>query len=57
MPGRSRVKSNKIRIAVRFLLDRDQLVDGAQMRLAEHFMVSRQRISQIVQEQRRDKAK
>jgi len=57
MSGRDRTKSNKIRIAVRYLLERGQLVGGAQMRLHEHFGVSRQRIGQIVREQREEMAR
>lgn len=53
MASRDTTKSNKLRIAVRYLLERNQLHGGAQMRLAEHFGVSRQRVHQIVAEQRK----
>jgi hypothetical protein len=42
-----------MRIAVRYLLERDCLAKGNQSRLAEHFHVSRQRVHQIVVEERK----
>ena len=36
----------------RYLLERDSMVKGNQSRLAEHFKVSRQRVHQIVVEER-----
>lgn len=49
---RDPVRTMKLRIAVRYLLDRDGLINGNQSRLAEHFKVSRQRVHQIVVEER-----
>jgi hypothetical protein len=49
---RDPVRTMKLRIAVRYLLDRDSLLNGNQSRLAEHFKVSRQRVHQIVVEER-----
>lgn len=46
----------KMRIAIRHLIDNDKVVPGMQMRLAEQFGVTRQRISQIFHEER-DKPK
>jgi hypothetical protein len=52
MAKRDPERTRKIRIAVRYLLERDCLAKGNQSRLAEHFQVSRQRIHQIVVEER-----
>lgn len=41
----------KIRVAVRYLLEKDALQKGFQTRIAEHFKVSRQRVHQIKQEE------
>jgi len=43
----------KLRIAVRYLLQRDAFRRGHQTRLAEHFQVSRQRVHQVVNEEQR----
>ncbi len=53
MAKRDPERTIKLRIAVRYLLDRDSLIKGNQSRLAEHFKVSRQRVHQIVVEERR----
>ena len=53
MAKRDPERTQKIRIAVRYLLERDCLGNGNQSRLAEHFHVSRQRVHQIVVEERR----
>ena len=53
MAKRDPHRTEKLRIAVRYLLDRGQLPPGSQTRLAEHFQVSRQRVHQIVVEERR----
>jgi hypothetical protein len=53
MAKRDPERTMKLRIAVRYLLDRDSLIKGNQSRLAEHFKVSRQRVHQIVVEERR----
>jgi DNA-binding transcriptional regulator LsrR (DeoR family) len=42
----------KVRIAVRYLLDEERLRRGHQTRLAEHFGITRQRVNQIVDEER-----
>jgi len=53
MAKRDPQRTEKLRIAVRYLLDRGELPAGSQSRLAEHFQVSRQRVHQIVVEERR----
>ena len=53
MAKRDPERTRKMRIAVRYLLERDCLAKGNQSRLAEHFHVSRQRVHQIVVEERR----
>jgi hypothetical protein len=53
MAKRDPERTRKIRIAVRYLLERQCLAKGNQTRLAEHFHVSRQRVHQIVVEERR----
>lgn len=52
MAKRDPERTRKIRIAVRYLMERDSLQNGNQSRLAEHFHVSRQRVHQIVVEER-----
>jgi hypothetical protein len=52
MGKRDPQRTMKLRIAVRYLLDRECLAKGNQTRLAEHFKVSRQRVHQIVVEER-----
>ncbi|HEY8173382.1 MAG TPA: hypothetical protein VIH21_09865 [Dehalococcoidia bacterium] len=52
MAKRDPERTRKIRIAVRYLMERDSLQKGNQTRLAEHFHVSRQRVHQIVVEER-----
>jgi hypothetical protein len=52
MAKRDPERTRKIRVAVRYLLDHDCLRTGNQSRLAEHFHVSRQRVHQIVVEER-----
>jgi predicted XRE-type DNA-binding protein len=52
MAKRDPQRTQKLRIAVRYLLERDCLAKGNQSRLAEHFKVSRQRVHQIVVEER-----
>lgn len=46
-------RTEKLRIAIRYLLDRGPFPKGAQSRLAEHFDVTRQRVHQMVVEERR----
>lgn len=52
MAKRDPQRTMKLRIAVRYLLERECLAKGNQTRLAEHFKVSRQRVHQIVVEER-----
>lgn len=52
MAKRDPNRTMKLRIAVRYLLDRECMQKGNQSRLAEHFKVSRQRVHQIVVEER-----
>jgi len=53
MAKRDPERTQKMRIAVRYLLERNCLAKGNQSRLAEHFHVSRQRVHQIVVEERK----
>jgi hypothetical protein len=53
MAKRDPERTRKIRVAVRHLIDHGCLHKGNQTRLAEHFQVSRQRVHQIVVEERR----
>ncbi|MDP9236751.1 MAG: helix-turn-helix domain-containing protein [Chloroflexota bacterium] len=53
MAKRDPQRTMKLRIAVRYLIDRGCLAQGNQSRLAEHFQVSRQRVHQIVVEERK----
>lgn len=53
MAKRDPERTRKIRIAVRYLMEHDCLAKGNQTRIAEHFHVSRQRVHQIVVEERR----
>jgi hypothetical protein len=52
MPRQDRVRAKRLRIAVRTLIERDQLSRGGQVRLAEYFGVSRQFVHQIVCQER-----
>jgi hypothetical protein len=49
---RDPVRTQKVRIAVRYLMERNQLGHGSQARLAVYFRISRQRVHQIVVEER-----
>ena len=53
MAKRDPERTRKIRVAVRYLLENNCLHKGNQTRIAEHFHVSRQRVHQIVVEERR----
>ena len=59
MARRDPAKVKRLRIAVRYLLEKGQInpinggSKGVQARLAEHFEGSRQRVHQIVVEERR----
>ncbi len=52
MSKRDPERAAKMRVAVRYLLQRDAMVKGMQARVAEHFGVTRQRVHQIVVEER-----
>jgi hypothetical protein len=54
MAKRDPQRTEKLRIAVRYMLEHGTLQPGSQSRLAEHFNVSRQRVHQIVVEERRN---
>jgi predicted XRE-type DNA-binding protein len=49
---RDPARIERVRIAVRYLLDQQRLRRGHQSRLAEHFGITRQRVNQIVDEER-----
>jgi len=49
---RDQERVNKLRIAVRYLVSKDVLERGHQSRLAEHFDVSRQRVHQVVNQEK-----
>ena len=52
MAKRDPEKTRRLRSAVRYLVDKGNLVKGDQATLARHFHVSRQRVHQIVVEER-----
>ncbi len=56
MPKRDAERLRKLRVAVRYLLMKDALERGHQTRLAEHFDLSRQRVHQVVIEERQRRA-
>ncbi len=45
-------RTAKLRVAIRYLLEHGGIRQGAQSRLGEHFRVSRQRVHQVVVEER-----
>ena len=53
MAKRDPQRTEKLRTAIRYMLDHGTLVSGSQTRLAEHFKVSRQRVHQLVVDERR----
>lgn len=53
---RDPVRVKKLRVAVRYLVARDSLERGYQSRLAEHFDISRQRVHQVVNQERARRA-
>ena len=53
----NRQRAKKLRYVVHVLVQRDQLARGHQSRLADHFGMSRQRVHQIVVEERRRHAR
>jgi len=50
--NQNRARLQKMRIAVRYLIEHDCMAKGNQSMLARHFKVSRQRVHQIVVEER-----
>lgn len=52
MAKRDPERTQRLRIAVRHLLEKEALEKGIQSTLARHFNVSRQRVHQIVVEER-----
>jgi hypothetical protein len=56
MPRRDPERLMKLRVAVRYLLLREALERGHQTRLAEHFDLTRQRVHQVVIEERERRA-
>ena len=53
MAKRDPQRTEKLRKAIRYMLEHGTLVPGSQTRLAEHFRVSRQRVHQLVVDERR----
>lgn len=53
MAKRDPQRTERLRVAVRYMLEHGTLQPGSQSRLAEHFNVTRQRVHQIVVEERR----
>ena len=53
MAKRDPQRTEKLRTAIRYMLEHGTLVSGSQTRLAEHFKVSRQRVPQLVVDERR----
>jgi hypothetical protein len=56
MAKRDPERTQKLRIAIRHLLEKQALEKGIQSTLARHFKVSRQRVHQIVVEERQRSA-
>ena len=52
MAKRDPERTRKLRVAVRYLVERGPLLKGNQSTLARHFNVSRQRVHQIVLEEK-----
>jgi hypothetical protein len=53
---RDQERVDRLRIAVRYLIVKDSLERGHQSRLAEYFDVSRQRVHQVVNQERARRA-
>jgi hypothetical protein len=53
MTKRDPERTERLRTAIKYMLEKGTLATGSQSRLAEHFDVSRQRVHQIVVEERR----
>lgn len=53
MAKRDPERTRKLRVAIRYLIEHGDLEKGNQSELARHFRVSRQRVHQIVVEERR----
>lgn len=52
MKKRDPEKTEKLRKAVRYLVERGEFPFGIQSRLGEHFQVTRQRVHQVVVEEK-----
>lgn len=52
MPVRNRERLRRLRVAVNYLVSREALQHGDQTRLAQQFKLSRQRVHQVVNEER-----
>jgi hypothetical protein len=52
MARRDPERTRRLRVAVRYLLERGEMAPGSQSQLARHFQVTRQRVHQIVVEER-----
>ena len=52
MSKRNPQQMKRLRLAVRHLLQHEEMIPGMQSRLAAYFRVSRQRVHQIVVEER-----
>ena len=52
MAKRDPVRQEKLRVAIRYLLEQGSLAKGTQAQLARHFGVTRQRVHQLVQDER-----
>ena len=53
MPRWDAERTRKIQVAVAYLVKNNQLERGHQSRLAEYFSVSRQRVNQVVLEEKK----
>ena len=52
MAKRDPVRQEKLRVAIRYLLEKGDLAKGTQSQLARHFGVTRQRVHQLVNAER-----
>lgn len=52
MAKRDPVRQEKLRVAIRYLIEKGDLAKGTQAQLARHFGVTRQRVHQIVNAER-----
>ena len=56
MPRRDTERLRKLRVVVRHLITQDALEHGYQATIAKHFQLSRQRVHQVVIEERERRA-